>query len=306
MSVLMDNSETGAGSPAGVIADLPQMLHARLVEEAHLKLALDERRRALETHASNLRRLEGGGFALGAVMGRLMKRAESPELTEARAKAAELRKAASRTEEAARRVSAEVETLADVYLADMIPEYPTYRDARKRLQAWEQSVAQLQTKLGKLIELLGQARNMASSGYDKKRQAISGTAKAHVERAIEAAKGVAKQVEATNSTAGQLGGLPEIRLGIRPDDLTRLERMDMGAMQGEFDRVITIFEDLQAKEIEGIKASGLGEADYRQQQAAAYLASYVEQIRRFAAEKCVVPADVDRVRQKVEARYLGG
>ena len=297
-----DTLDTPIGRAA---ANVPQMLHARLVEEAHLRVAWRQRSAALAAQADEVRRLERRGFPLGPALRRMARRPESPELSEARKRESELRKEGRRTEEAARKLAAEVETLVDVYLADLIPDYPGYRDARKKLQAWEQAITQFQAKVGKLVELLGQARNMASSGYDKKRQAVSGTAKALIDRSVEAAKAVVKLAEAVNQAARELGGMPEISCGVRAEDLARLDRMDVGAMQAEFDRIITRFEELQRKEVEEIKVRGIDEAETKRLQAVAYLTDYLEQIRRFADEKHVVPDEVDAVTRRLEARYLG-
>jgi len=285
-------------------ADVPQMLLVRLVEEVHLHEGLRQLSAAMAAQAATVRRLEHKGFPLAGLLRKVAKRQEGPELRAARVEEERLTKISRRLEDISRKLGAEVETLVDVHLADILPEYTTYRDARKRLEPWEQAVIQFQSKVGRLVDLLGQARNMASSGYDKKRKVLSGTAKTLLERAVDAAKGLTKLVETTNEAARGIGQMPEISFGFRAEELVQLENLDIGKMQADFDRIITLLEGIQKSEMEAVKSGGIGEAEIKRQQAGAYLADYVAQLRQHVAEHHLVADDVGAVVQRLEARFL--
>jgi hypothetical protein len=300
---MMFESESGETPPAHVAANVPQMLQIRLAEEAHLRVVRAQLASALAEQEANVRRLAGQGLALGAWVRRLAKKPEPPELRAARDEEKRLKNLARRLGEISRGLAGEIETLVDVHLAAILPAYPGFRDARKQLQAWEQAITQFQLKVGKLVESLGQARNMASSGYDKKRKMLSGTAKALLDRSIEAAKGVAKLAEVANEAARGLGTMPEISFSFRSDELARLTQLDIGAMQADFDRIIEMLEGVQKNEVESIKANGIGEAEIKRQQAATYLAEYLEQLRRYADEQLLQPEETGATLQRLEARY---
>jgi hypothetical protein len=300
----MSDSDPDEEPVVHVTANVPQMLHNRLVEEAHLRIGLRQASAVLAKQAAAVQRLERKGFPLAGWLRRIGKKPEPPDLRSAREEEKRARKTVRHLEEISRKIGAEVETLVDVHLAGILPEYPTYRDARKQLQEWEQAITQFQAKVGKLVDLLGQARNMASSGYDKKKKSVSGPAKVLIDRSAEAAKGVAKLAEATNEAARSLGAMPQIKFDFRSDELARLEKMDIGAMQADFDRIITMFEGIQKNEVEAVKAAGIGEAETKRLQAASYLSEYVVQIRQFADERHVVPEEVGPTLQRLEARYF--
>jgi hypothetical protein len=300
----MTEPPTEENAAAHVVANVPQLLHSRLVEEAHLRVRLREVGQIRQEQSAAVRRLEGKGFPLAGWLRKVTKKPDSPELRAAREEEKKLNKAVRRMEEIARKLGAEIETLVDIYLADTLPDYAGYRDARKRIRPWEQAIAQFQGKVGKLVDLLGQARNMASSGYDKRRKAVSATAKAQIDRSAEAAKGVSKLAETANEAARSLGQVPEINFVFQGGELASLETMGAGAMQAEFDKIIAMYEGIQKNEVEALKVAGIGEAETKRLQAASYLADYVAQIRRYTDERHVVPEEVSSVLQRLEARYL--
>lgn len=282
-------------------ANVPQMLQTRLIEDSHVRAGLAEISAALEGQQAKLRGLEKKGFSLP---GPFRKKAETPELTAAREEERRLARITRRVEEIARKLHDEIEALADVVVAERLADYPVFRDARKKLQPWEQALTQFQSRVGKLLELLGQTRNMASSGYDKKRKALSGTAKGLLEKSIESAKSVAKSADVANEAGKNLGGLPEVHFPFRPDAIAALEKLDVGAMQAEFDRIIAALETVQTTEIDNLKSGGVGEAEVKREQAATYLADYVRQLREHTDKNHFSAAQVTPVIQRLEARYL--
>jgi hypothetical protein len=279
-------------------ANVPQMLQTRLIEESHVRAGLRQVSAALEEQRARLQGLEKKGpFRLG-------KKEDSPELAKAREEERRLARITRRVEEIARRLGQEVEALADVVVAERVPDYPVYRDARKKLQPWEQALTQFQSRVGKLLELLGQTRNMASSGYDKKRKALSGPAKGLLDKSIDSAKSVAKAAEVANEAARTIGGMPELNFNFRPDHIAALEKLDIGAMQAEFDRVIAMLEGVQTTEIESLKASGVGEAEVKRDQAATYLTDYLAQLRAHTDQNHFSEARVTPTIQRLETRYF--
>ncbi|HVU18389.1 MAG TPA: hypothetical protein VHD32_15910 [Candidatus Didemnitutus sp.] len=286
-------------------ANVPQMLQTRLIEESHVRAGLVQVSSALESQRTKLHGMEKKGISLPGPFRKLGKKEESPELIAAREEERRLARITRRVEEIARRLNDEIEALADVVVAERVPDYPVFRDARKKLQPWEQALTQFQGKVGKLVELLGQTRNMASSGYDKKRKALSGTAKGLLEKSIDSAKSVAKSADVANEAAKNLGGgLPEVIFPFRSDAIAALERLDVAPMQTEFDRIIAALESVQTTEIDNLKATGVGEADVKREQAATYLADYVRQLREHTDKTHFKEAQVTPVIQRLEARYL--
>lgn len=299
---MMSENETEDAPVARPMADVPQMLQTRLVEEAHVRAARRETLAALENQRAAVARIAGKG-ALGGWLRKVSKKPEAPEVLAAREEENRLRAADRRVEEIARRLAGEVEALADVHVAGTLAEYTGYRDARKRLQPWEQAVAQFQAKLGQLVETLGQARNMASSGYDRKRKALSGTAKSLLDRAVDQTKTVVKLVETANEAARTLGDMPEINFDYRPSQIADLEKMDIAAMQAEFDRIKERVEAIQKNEVEVTKANGVGEAEIKRQQADTYLAQYLQEIRQHTDAHHLVPDQVSYTVERLAARY---
>jgi hypothetical protein len=279
-------------------ANVPQMLQTRLIEESHVRAGLGQVSAALGEQRTRL-----GGLDKKSLF-RVGKKEESPELAAAREEERRLARITRRVEEIIRRLGQEIEALADVVIAERIAEYPVYRDARKKLQPWEQALTQFQARVGKLIELLGQTRNMASSGYDKKRKALSGPAKILLEKSIDSAKSAVKAAEVANEAARNIGDMPELNFHFRPDDIAALEKLDIGAMQADFDRVIAMLEGVQTTEIGNLKAAGVGEAEVKRDQAASYLADYLAQLRAHTDKNHYSEAQVTPTIKRLETRYF--
>jgi hypothetical protein len=288
-----ENSPMGRGA-----ANVPQMLQTRLIEESHVRAGLGQVSAALGEQRTRL-----GGLDKKSLF-RVGKKEESPELAAAREEERRLARITRRVEEIIRRLGQEIEALADVVIAERIADYPVYRDARKKLQPWEQALTQFQTRVGKLIELLGQTRNMASSGYDKKRRALSGPAKILLEKSIDSAKSAVKAAEVANEAARNIGDMPELNFHFRPDDIAALEKLDIGAMQADFDRVIAMLEGVQTTEIGNLKAAGVGEAEVKRDQAASYLADYLAQLRAHTDKNHYSEAQVTPTIKRLETRYF--
>ncbi|HEY4300784.1 MAG TPA: hypothetical protein VGM73_07925 [Candidatus Didemnitutus sp.] len=288
-----ENSPMGRGA-----ANVPQMLQTRLIEESHVRAGLGQVSAALGEQRTRL-----GGLDKKSLF-RVGKKEESPELAAAREEERRLARITRRVEEIIRRLGQEIEALADVVIAERIAEYPVYRDARKKLQPWEQALTQFQARVGKLIELLGQTRNMASSGYDKKRRALSGPAKILLEKSIDSAKSAVKAAEVANEAARNIGDMPELNFHFRPDDIAALEKLDIGAMQADFDRVIAMLEGVQTTEIGNLKAAGVGEAEVKRDQAASYLADYLAQLRAHTDKNHYSEAQVTPTIKRLETRYF--
>lgn len=196
------------------------------------------------------------------------------------------------------------------------PAYQRGMDALANLDAWPGLVEKFSEKLTDLLNALGTARNMVSSGYDWQNRVFSQPA----QEAIARAKAAAHELDAWIFVVNGRADRHQMEVHNTPQAGAVLPRVPVVGFEVRIDRVRTLgIADVQAEfnrilEMCGMLAStglaGLHEAQERVMLAhaklsRAYLQTYLAQLRAYMDESRLNPNETTARIHRLQRQHLG-
>jgi hypothetical protein len=281
------------------------LLRVRLMEDAYLRAHARQLRPGLEAAqaAADQARREAGLLPrlLGAVTRSAASKRTPAETARIFTREKEARRQYQAVEQALHRYTEDLNTFITLLLQDTMPAFLEHSVARKRLGEWEKGVLALQADIRGLLKALGSARNSATSGYNKSKRTVSGTAQEQFNKAAELVRAVEARAKLVNEKAAELGGLPEVAGISCQAAIKNLPGLEFGAMQKEFDRLIKELETYEEAQLTGLVEPVVQAAALREEQARLYLEKYREELREFA-DRQMKPEDMAKALPEILAR----
>ncbi|HVT73437.1 MAG TPA: hypothetical protein VHD61_09890 [Lacunisphaera sp.] len=228
-----------------------------------------------------------------------------PEVVAAKAREREARRRHEHVEQVIRNYSDDLDMLITMYLQETVPAFLEWSVARKRLGSWEAAIKLLQAEIQGLLKALGQARNSATSGYDKKRRTLSATAQESFARVADVMNQVEHRAQAVNKAAAELKDVPIVEAPAVGKAVRALPGMEIGAMQAEFGRIAHELEDFGTRQLAGLVTPVVEAALEREAAAKAYMELYREQLREFSNHQ-MKPVDMARAIPGIMKRFHRG
>lgn len=194
--------------------------------------------------------------------------------------------------------------LAD-YLLEAVPVFARQRQTRGRMVAWERIIAELRVDLGALLKALGQARNNAVAGYDRKSNLMCFTAREMFEQARGLIRRVDEGVRQANGKAAEFGGLPGVAIVPLEETIDNLTKLEISTMLRDFDRLALELEQFEQKQLDDLLESAVADADALVARSQAYLVHYREQLRTYFDTQ-LQPGEIEQTIPGIIERYRRG
>ena len=188
--------------------------------------------------------------------------------------------------------------------------------ALDNLVQWPGLLDRLAFRLAALLRALGQARNMASSGYDSQRRALSPAANAFIELALVAARDLDEMIATVNDLADRhqrdvmrtpqatavLPRVPVVGFQIR---IERVRTLGITEVQAEFNRILEMCEMLETIGLVGLREATERVAAMHSDLGSNFLKTYLGQLRAYMDEHRLVPEQVPVRIHRLQLRHLG-
>ena len=188
--------------------------------------------------------------------------------------------------------------------------------ALDNLVQWPGLLDRLAFRLSALLRALGQARNMASSGYDSQRRALSPAANAFIELALVAARDLDEMIATVNDLADRhqrdvmrtpqatavLPRVPVVGFQIR---IERVRTLGITEVQAEFNRILEMCEMLETIGLVGLREATERVAAMHSDLGSNFLKTYLGQLRAYMDEHRLVPEQVPVRIHRLQLRHLG-
>ena len=157
-----------------------------------------------------------------------------------------------------------VESLFEDYARRCMGEYVRGLAAMEHIKDWERGLERFDQRLAAYLTMLGQTRNNAVAGYDHARKKLSPTAEELLDAARDAAARLEEEIAFVNHLADlhqqaiagtpcAAANLPTVPVAPYASWTADLRSMDIGPMQAEFTRILTILEMLKTEGIAILK-----------------------------------------------------
>ncbi len=194
-----------APPPAAERSTISRKLEDLLIREAHLRLSRAQLAPALAEQEAVLRQVAEAKPALLAFQAKEKRQAYEARLAEARETVQMLRDGVAQLD----RVEPHIRRMLRDEIEDLLraacPEYLQALAAREQKEDWRRCIQRFATRVYEFLQALGNARNMACTGYTRDRQVFSQAAVQGFVVAIAAAE----KVEAEIGFANRIGDLQE-------------------------------------------------------------------------------------------------
>lgn len=204
----------------------------------------------------------------------------------------------------------------ELYLRTVSEPYLRGCVAVANLAAWPGVVDQLAVRLEEMLESLGLARNMVSSGYDWQKQVFSPMAARLINQAVAVAQRLDEEIEIVNGLADRhhlmvagtphagslLPRVPVVGFKVR---IERVLALNISEVQAEFNRILEMCGMLGGVGISGLREAMEGMVAGHEALGWAYVETYLTRLRAYTDEHRLVPAAVSERIRVLQARYLG-
>jgi hypothetical protein len=230
------------------------------------------------------------------------------------------RERASAAEEAVERLQALVLPALghelESHVRAVAPAYVRGLTALHHLVEWPEVLSRLEVKLAGFIRALGQARNMATTGYDRQQRAFAPAAREAVDLAIAAARTLDEEVARVNGLADQhqvavlntpqaaavLPRVPVVHFRVR---LERVQGLEIAEVQAEFGRILEMCATLEETGLVGLREATTRVATQHGELSRKYLETYLGQLRVYMDTHRLVSAETTGRIQRLQLQYLG-
>lgn len=203
----------------------------------------------------------------------------------------------------------------DAYVRTVSEPYNRGVAALRNLEAWPGMVDRLAASLAGLLHALGQARNMASSGYNWQTRTFSPQATELINQAMAAAQQLDAETDLVNGLADRhhlaVAGTPHAASALPRVPVVgfrvRIERvltLNISDVQAEFNRVLEMCGMLEGVGVAGLRESMGGMTERHRELGRAYLEAYLKQLRSYMDEHRFSPDQLTRRIRDLQARYL--
>jgi hypothetical protein len=241
------------------------------------------------------------------------------ELAAVEAGKAELAKAASANETMLKLhalIVPALENELESHVRTVSADYVRGLSALDNLVDWPALLDRLVTKLAALQSLLGQARNMVSSGYDWQRREFSRLANESINRALATARELDDVIALVNDLADRyqrailktpqaaavLPRVPVVGFRLR---IEHVRTLGIAEVQAEFNRILEMCAMLETIGLNGLREATERVALQHRELGAQYLQTYLGQLRTYMDEHRLVPAQVTERIHRLQFRHLG-
>jgi hypothetical protein len=201
--------------------------------------------------------------------------------------------------------TAQLDRQLTAYLLAAVPVFAQQSRARGRLGEWEQLITALHADLRELLKALGQARNNAVAGYDRKTNLMCATARELFEQARGLIRRVDEGVRRANEKAAEIGGLPGVAIVPLEATIDNLTQLEISTMLRDFDRLALELEMFEQKQLDHLVESAVATADALVAKSQAYLVHYREQLRAYYDSQ-VTPEEIAQAIPDILERYRRG
>jgi uncharacterized coiled-coil protein SlyX len=296
--------EKSRSAPPG----FPAALAASLREDACVRADASQLRLKLEQTRAAAGQVREGTALPGRLLAALGRRKGLPtpeEATEIFARENVLQRQCKESERLQQHYTAQVDLQLAVFLQDAAPVYRQQSQARVRLAEWERLITDLRTDLGELLKALGQARNNAVAGYDRKTNLMCATARELFEQARSLIRRVDEGVRQANGKAAELSGLPGVAIVPLEETIDNLTKLEISIMLRDFDRLALELELFEQKQLVDLLEPAVADADALVAKSRAYLANYREQLRAYYDTQ-ITPEETTQAIPGILERYRRG
>lgn len=194
-----------AAAPPPERSTISRKLEDLLIREAHLKLSRAELTPVLAEQEAELQRIVATKPALLAFQAKEKREAYEARVAEARETVQMLRDGVAQLD----RVEPHIRRMLRDEIEDLLraacPEYVQALAARAQKEDWRRCIQRFATRVYEFLQALGNARNMACTGYTRDRQVFSQAAV----QGFVVAIGAAEKVEAEIGFANRIADLQE-------------------------------------------------------------------------------------------------
>ena len=301
-----------------LMADIGSELKQELINDAHLRVArsvLEETRNDLRTRIEALEKTRSSLDRLMAIAGRPREisstiAATQAELTKVEASLASLDKVAAS-------LLPRLIELAETYVRTECPEFLKGLATVNDFADWERSIERFQRKMEAYLRALGTARNMISAGYDRTEKRISKGADEALGLAILAGSELEEETTFINRVADAhqsavadtphaTAVLPRVPVASFREWTERLRQVnDIGAIQAEFARILSMCELLQSTGIVALDEAVKRATKEHSELSHGFVMGYLRQLRAHADENWFKQEETPSRVQRLERDMLG-
>lgn len=196
------------------------------------------------------------------------------------------------------------------------PAYMRGLAAVANLEAWPALTDKLAEKLTALLNAVGAARNMVSSGYDAVNRAFSTSANEAIDRARGAAHDLDEWIFVVNARADRhqmdvlntpqaaavLPRVPVVGFEVR---IERVRMMGIADVQAEFNRILETCAMLSSMGLSGLREATERVAAAHAESSRAYLQTYLAQLRTYMDENRLDPNQTTERVRRLQQQHLG-
>lgn len=196
------------------------------------------------------------------------------------------------------------------------PAYLRGLAALDNLEAWPALIERLAEKMTGLLNALGMARNMASSGYDWQKRTFSLSASEAIETAKAAARELDElifvvngrsdrhQLEVLNTpqAAAVLPRVPVVGFEVR---IERVRSLGIADVQAEFNRILEMCGMLASTGLMGLREATERVAVVHAEASRTYLKTYLGQLRAYMDENRLDPNQTTARIHRLQQQHLG-
>jgi hypothetical protein len=204
----------------------------------------------------------------------------------------------------------------EAYLLTASEPYQRGVSSLENLQVWPRMVDRLAGQLAELLRALGQARNMASSGYDWKTRTFSPMAAELIAHAQTAAQVLDDGIVGINAVADRhhmtvagtphaaalLPRVPVVGFHLRIEQVTK---MSISEVQAGFNTILETCSLLESVGIAGLREAMTGLVDQHRELGHAYVMTYLTQLRTHMDKHRLDPGQLTQRIKNIQQRYLG-
>lgn len=213
-------------------------------------------------------------------------------------------------------IDGELDRELEQYVKTVSAPYMRGLDALSNLSVWPGLIDRLSEKLTGLLNALGMARNMVSSGYDWQKRAFSLSANEAIERAKLAARDLDELIFVVNGRADRhqmdlhdtpqaaavLPRVPVVGFEVRID---RVRSLGIADVQAEFNRILDMCGMLATTGLIGLRDATDRVATTHAELSRAYLQTYLGQLRTFMDENRLNPNETTARIHLLQQQHLG-
>ena len=209
------------------------------------------------------------------------------------------------------------EGLLEAHVRNSDPAYAKGIAAMENLEDWTRALSRFELKLRDFLKAVGQARGAATSGYNAATQRMSTTALTMLVEARTAAEELEDEITFINhlselhmemiaATPCAKATIPTVPTAPYRAWVEGLQRLAIGPMQEEFNRILEVVGVLERDGVSQLNASVATSRKEHLELARSYVLAERERLRQFAEEHWYEAGESPDALRRLERRFFRG